>query len=389
MNRVEVYRYDNNYFTKLLGKSRYIWDTASCYLIVTTYLRSPNSSPQYCLYLWRGGASTLTLDEGLQVLDRIVLLCWEPVRYLERAVGSEDQTRRWRDVRVFPTQKAFAHPLADSQLVPEKSVLLRSFVRQDNEPEHLLLQMRGKLVVLTSDLEERKAAPAALYHLFGQPKVSQVAREVPATMASLASKGAFLCIAKDQAPTLWVGQLYISYNNSFLKLQDAGSMIGRSLYKKLLRIYYKEKGLPCPKQLPEVRIAIEGKESRDALASLGDAVFIKNDVQYRKEALDARDSLYYTSNGILAPSFEGDYRSHTLVNLDDAVTLIDTNRELFVIPGKKLTGEDRRAKCKTAVKTFLVAKKAAQGGKGISKRVAITYFNLSAKVYAAMKYLAV
>jgi hypothetical protein len=55
MNRVEVYLMQDNTFIKQLGRNKYIWDTSNCYLIVVSYMASPNTPAQYSLYLWKGG----------------------------------------------------------------------------------------------------------------------------------------------------------------------------------------------------------------------------------------------------------------------------------------------------------------------------------------------
>ena len=55
LHHIEVYEIANKTLIRLLGKSKYIWNTRGNYIVVITYMSSPNSKPLYCVYLWCGG----------------------------------------------------------------------------------------------------------------------------------------------------------------------------------------------------------------------------------------------------------------------------------------------------------------------------------------------
>jgi len=56
MSHTEVYKVlDNKIFSLCQGKSRFIFDSYSTYLIIVMTMYTPNSLPVFFLYLWRGG----------------------------------------------------------------------------------------------------------------------------------------------------------------------------------------------------------------------------------------------------------------------------------------------------------------------------------------------
>jgi len=323
----------------------------------------------------------LTLGECLEILYTTELLYWNDVRYNERANTAQDRLRSFEDVKTFPVSKEI------KGAVQSESIVLRSLVRQDHESEHLLFQLRGKVVIKGLEKIERDVRTGvSLFCLVGQPGVTQIAREVSPSTSSLASKEVFLCIPKDISKTfLWIGSCFTSLHGADVFLEKGGTIISESLLKHALMSHCTKYGIPIPKVLPDIRIQLEGKETKEMTTILGDIGFIPNEIKYRKEILDQRDSMYFNSSHSFNFDFNNAYVTQNLVHKDNEVTIMDTHKEVFVTIGEKLTGVYRKKKCMDAIKLFFKAKKDPI----LLEKVAVTFFSLKYKVYAAMKYFAI
>lgn len=316
------------------------------------------------------------------------LVYYNEIRYKEKAHGDEDRIKKYSENKVFPNI-AKKLPISDKQVVPDSYISIKSLVKQDHEPEHLLLHLKGKLVVTTTTEEKRDSGlpSISLYHLLGQPKVGQIARELPPSINSLASNGVFLCISKEFKPFLWIGQLWILQYGLHVKINEINSFISKSLFSRILLSYYSERNLKMPKYLPEIKIIIEGRESenKEIFGILGDQTLIKNELKYRKKVLDSREVIYLNSTHGFNFAFEENYRLHTLVHKDKDISIMDTHKEIFLLVGIGLQKEERIEKIKATLKAFFAAKKS----KSLIQKVTVTFFLAHSKVYSAMKYLVV
>ena len=331
--------------------------------------------------------ASLSFDDAIDIIEATQLVYWNQVRYQERTSDGQDRLKSFDDVRVFPIRKQLK--VAEGEIVPDSAILLKSLVKQDHEPEHLLLQLKGRLVKTTADTEEIRASllnPTRLYHLYGQPRISQVAREVTPAMSSLASKGIFLCITRGFKAFLWIGEYFASLYGAAIRINESSTILSEGLLKRIIHGYCKVKNMDYPTKIPEVHIMLEGKENPKAMELLGRPTFIKNELKYSKEVLDYRDSLYYDMTQESSFTFEEDNKSYSSIKEDSKdLMIMDTNKEIFLLIGDKLVKEERRAKFKTVVKAFFSAKKS----KSMIQKVTITLISAKSKIYAALKYLTI
>jgi hypothetical protein len=221
----------------------------------------------------------------------------------------------------------------------------------------------------------------SLFHLYGQARTNQMARELAADGASLASKGAFLCLGREKA-VLLLGQAFIVYAGQLIRLDDHTTMISDALYATLVWHFSRERGLPMPPSLPMIEVVIEGKENETLKAMLGDFSYIPTELSYRKKALDPRDSLSYALPLGFDFSFAGEFKARTLPYIEDSVSIVDVHNEVFLLAGPSLDPAQRPLKFRQLVKTFFERKQRKQLDK-----VVVSVITLETAPYLAMKYI--
>ena len=80
------------------------------------------------------GLSSTSHEELLKILDRVELMYWNDVRLNEIACGEADKLKTFEDVKVIPVLKQFK---TRKNVVHEDSIVIRSFLNQGYEPDHL------------------------------------------------------------------------------------------------------------------------------------------------------------------------------------------------------------------------------------------------------------
>lgn len=322
-------------------------------------------------------------EEAIHTLSNISLKFWNKVRYQEKVKTLEDKAICWESIKTFPVYRNFSSK-NDPDCATSDSIILKSFVKQDNEPEHLLLQLKGEFAITLREpqIKGTNQEGITIFHIHGQSHITQIVRELPPHLSSLASKGAFLIFVKGK-PILWLGQAFLEIFGQYLDLGNSESFFSSSLFSTL--IWYSSQGsnITLPAQNPNVDVIIEGRENEEFRSLFSDSGFIKNEIGYRKTALDPRDPLFYSLSTGFDFAFSSEYRARALLYLDNSISFMDTYQEMLIFYGKDLSKNERLHKYKQGLKAFFGDEKQKQR----LPNIAISFMSVKTAPYFALKHL--
>ena len=181
---------------------------------------------------------------------------------------------------------------------------------------------------------------------------------------------------------IWIGEYFgVKYGENIL-IDKTETIISKSLIKTIVITTCMRRQINIPKRLPQFMIQIEGNEDINFMNFLGDSQFIPNDSKVEKDALDSRDPLFYSSLYKFDLSFIAEHRVQIPVFKPEEITIMDTNKELFIFVGNLVRKDDRAKKCLAMIRDIFERKQK----KDKMDKVVISFVSMKHKIYSAMKF---